>query len=614
MEVQNKKCSFKDHKNIDAIKYCQECNIYICNKCEKTHSGFFENHHTLALDKEIDEFFTGYCKEKNHPIELSYFCKDHNTLCCPCCIAKIKTQGNGTHFDCNVCDINDISEEKKKNLSNNIKSLEKLYDLFQALLNDLKKAIQEIDDRKEEVKKDILQIFTGIRDELNKREDQLLKEVDQIYENKFNSKNIDNIIKDKKFSEKIKIYIDKGKIAEKDWNKINNKAILINDCINIENTIDKINNMNISIEKYKIQDKKLNFNCNTDDIINLIKTFGSFNKTINQQEVNININNFNPQNLNYIKQISSNYGCGNSFCYDGVCFFISKNNEYVLSYIDSSYKSIIFYDINNNNEIKKFNNAHDSDIYTIKHYPYDKYDIILSTSYNNDIKLWNYNEGINILTISKIYDNNNYVYSGCIIFDKNNFNIFCTGCQNYIKIYNQTGEFIKNIGNNDVYYRCYIDSSEIEDKKYILVGGNKGIQTFNYPELNEYYTFIEGNDTQYHNEAKIIKINNNYNLIDTGTFNYIKIWDFINKNLITKINSNNTSDLRGYMIINNRYLFIGSNDNQIKEFDLEKKIIIKNINKHTSTVYGIKPVKDKNGNEFIVSYGTDKNIYLWGFN
>ena len=612
MEVQNKKCSFKDHKNIDAIKYCQECNKYLCNKCEKFHSGLLENHHTLALDKEIDEFFTGYCKEKNHHLhELNFFCKDHNTLCCPCCIAKIKTQGNGAHHDCNVCDINDISEEKKNNLSNNIKSLEKLYDLFQALLNDLKKAIQEIDDRKEEVKKDILQIFTGIRDELNKREDQLLKEVDQIYENKFNSKNIDNIIKDKKFSEKIKIYLDKGKIAEKDWNKINNKAILINDCINIENTIDKINNMNTSIEKYKIQDKKLNFNCNINDIINLIKTFGSFNKTINQQEVNININNFNPQNLNYIKQISSNYGCSYCYCYDSVCFFISKNNEYVLSYIDSSYKSIIFYDINNNNEIKKFNNAHDNNICTIKHYPYDQYDIILSTSYNNDIKLWNYNEGINILTISKIYDNNTNVYSGCIIFDKNNFNIFCTGCQNYIKIYNQTGEFIKNIGNNND-IRYYIDSSEIEDKKYILVGGNKGIQTFNYPELNEYYTFIEGNDTQYHNEAKIIKINNNYNLIDTGNFNYIKIWDFINKNLITKINSN--SQLYGYMIINNRYLFIGSDDNQIKEFDLEKKIIIKNINKHTSYVIGIKPVKDKNGNEFIVSYGGDNNIYLWGFN
>ena len=57
-------------------------------------------------------------------------------------------------------------------------------------------------------------------------------------------------------------------------------------------------------------------------------------------------------------------------------------------------------DIAEFNEIKK-NNAHDQGICTIKHYPYDKYDIILSTSYNNDVKIWNFNEGLNILTISK---------------------------------------------------------------------------------------------------------------------------------------------------------------------------------------------------------------------
>ena len=50
---------------------------------------------------------------------------------------------------------------------------------------------------------------------------------------------------------------------------------------------------------------------------------------------------------------------------------------------------------------------------------------------------------MNILTISEIYENNNYVYSSCIIFDKNNFTIFCTGYQNYIKIYNQAGEFMR---------------------------------------------------------------------------------------------------------------------------------------------------------------------------
>ena len=48
--------------------------------------------------------------------------------------------------------------------------------------------------------------------------------------------------------------------------------------------------------------------------------------------------------------------------------------------------------------------------------------------------------------------------------------------------------------------------------------------------MTEYYTFIEGNNLNCHNYAKIIKINNTYNLINTGDFNSIKILNFINKN------------------------------------------------------------------------------------
>ena len=44
--------------------------------------------------------------------------------------------------------------------------------------------------------------------------------------------------------------------------------------------------------------------------------------------------------------------------------------------------------------------------------------------------------------------------------------------------------------------------------------------------------------------------------------------------------------------------------------------MIKDINKHSDIVVGIKPVKDKNGNMLFVSYGysSDKNIYLWSAN
>ena len=262
--------------------------------------------------------------------------------------------------------------------------------------------------------------------------------------------------------------------------------------------------------------------------------------------------------------------------------------------------------------MKKLNNAHEQGIYTIKHYPYDKYDIILSTSYVNDIKIWNFNEGLNIITISKIYEYSGDIYSSCIIFDENNFNIFCTGYNEYIKLFNSKGEFNKNIGNK--IHRYYIDSSEIKEKNYLLVGGKKGIEVYNYPELTEYYTFIEGNDSDKHDYAKIIKIKGTYNLIETGYFNSIKIWDFYNKDLITKITSNNSSNLRGFTIINNRYLLIGSGDKNIKEFDIEKQIMIKDFNKHSNEVIGIKPVKDKKGNILVISYDLDNNIYLWESN
>ena len=31
-----KKCSLEEHKEIDAILYCQDCKIYICKKCENS--------------------------------------------------------------------------------------------------------------------------------------------------------------------------------------------------------------------------------------------------------------------------------------------------------------------------------------------------------------------------------------------------------------------------------------------------------------------------------------------------------------------------------------------------------------------------------------------------
>ena len=112
-----KKCSSKDHSETDSISYCQKCEIYMCNKCHNIHSNLCQNHQQYVINirnNNLEEKFTGLCKEENHPNKLEYFCKNHNKLCCAACLCKINGKGNGIHKDCNVCFIEKIKKRKKK--------------------------------------------------------------------------------------------------------------------------------------------------------------------------------------------------------------------------------------------------------------------------------------------------------------------------------------------------------------------------------------------------------------------------------------------------------------------------------------------------------------------
>ena len=126
METQKEKCSNKQHKELEAISYCQECRIYMCNKCINQHNGLFDNHNEYNLDKNLKEKFIEICQEKNHTNKLEYFCVTHNKLCCANCITKMQGHGNGQHSECDICFFEEIKEEKKNKLNNNLKCLEDL--------------------------------------------------------------------------------------------------------------------------------------------------------------------------------------------------------------------------------------------------------------------------------------------------------------------------------------------------------------------------------------------------------------------------------------------------------------------------------------------------------
>ena len=274
------KCSIKKHGDINATNYCSECNIFMCNKCVNLHSELFENHHKFNIDQNIKDIFTGICKESNHKQELEFYCKNHNKLCCAACLSKIKGNSNGQHYNCDVCLIHEIKEEKKNKLIENIKFLEDFSDKLENSIKELKIIFEKLNNEKDSLKMKISKIFTKIRNVINEREDELLLEVDNKYNNFTKDYEINKI---ENIPDKIKIFLEKGKILNKEWEKKeNNINSIINDCINIENNIIIINQINETIEKYNLYNDKISFIPDNDDEINeyleKLKIFGKIVK------------------------------------------------------------------------------------------------------------------------------------------------------------------------------------------------------------------------------------------------------------------------------------------------------------------------------------------------
>ena len=284
MENKKQKCSSIEHQNINAINYCHECKIFMCNKCENFHSKLFQNHHFYDINKDIKEIFTGFCKEENHLDKLEFFCKNHNLLCCASCITKIKRKGKGQHTDCNICNIEDIKDEKKNKLRENIEKLENLSLNFEQSINQLKSIFENINKNKEELKLKIQKIFTKIRNVLNEREDQLLLEVDKKYDNLYIKEDI--LKENEKLPNKIKISLERSKALDNEWNDDNQLSKLINDSIDIENNIKNIDIINQSVININNENNtNIRFIPEEDDKVNLlldtIKMFGQISNTNN---------------------------------------------------------------------------------------------------------------------------------------------------------------------------------------------------------------------------------------------------------------------------------------------------------------------------------------------
>ena len=278
METKKPKCS--SDKELDAIVYCGECKIYMCSKCEQFHSKLLSAHQTMNLDKEEGEIFTGICKEPNHGNKLEFFCKNHNTLCCVSCTSKIGKKGLGLHKDCDVCFLEDIKEEKKEKFKSNTKYLEEISNTLKESIDNLIKTNEKIAKDREDIHLKIEKTFSKIRSKVNNREEEILAEVNGLFDKMYIDEK--NLKKWDELPNAIKSSLEKGKKIESNDDKL---VLFIDECINIENNLKEINKINQIIKKNIDKGyKEVQFNFDEeqiDSLLGYIKIFG-----------NISVNNF----------------------------------------------------------------------------------------------------------------------------------------------------------------------------------------------------------------------------------------------------------------------------------------------------------------------------------
>ena len=301
MENKKAKCSSEEDRDIDAVIYCEICKIYMCDNCQKFHSKLFSSHKIKNLEEQNEEFFTGLCQEPNHSKKLECFCKTHNVLCCFACTSKINKEGFGQHKDCDVCFIEEIKEEKEKHIKENIKYLEDISETLQDSIDNLKIIFEKTIKDKDELNLKIKNTFSKIRSTLNNREEEILMEVNNLF---------DKMLCDKKIIEECDSLPEKVKSSLKSINKIesNNSDIIffINECAAIENNIKEINKLYKYIKKYKDDGyKEIKFQSNDENIdmiLGYIKLLGKI--TVNNFDSSILFTNIKKQEaiINWIKE------------------------------------------------------------------------------------------------------------------------------------------------------------------------------------------------------------------------------------------------------------------------------------------------------------------------
>ena len=452
----------------------------------------------------------------------------------------------------------------------------------------------------ENLKKEI-ELTKNEKKDSQKNEDILINDENKIINYKSNNtKNKNNLIN----YESNNIKNENNLINYESINTKNEKKNLIN---NESNIIKNENKYDSNFTKNENEDKNIDSNIKNEDLQqnNYNNSFSVYNLNIKKNFKNPTKKLINKLDLNPVDNF--------------ILFTTLKNENFII--ISLNYK-LYYYNFNDNLkknviQIKSYNKKK---ILCLKYYFSKNIDYLITSSIDNLIIIYDIQNNFNKVNIIENIgincdENNDFLLFSFTQFELNNNNYLLTTCfnDNFIKLLDFNGENkqiffnYNNVKKIDIYYceQNYIF--------YVIILGQNNVFSINFDKKENKTIFSKNNNNLIINNFEVFDNENKIVLIESYECGNILIYDFILGNLLKKINV--CEKINDFIILNNDYLFIASDDSLLYQININNEEVI-NFPLKNSIIKINKFIKSKSDTnnediEYIIGLNDKKQLLLW---
>ena len=401
-------------------------------------------------------------------------------------------------------------------------------------------------------------------------------------------------------------------------NKLSERTVKILTNIGNRTTRDKTyRSSNSSISNDKISENKKDIKDYIHSDLNKNRVFKnkSENKTkkIHDEITEEKILKKDVENIQYISDLTKE---SYSYFYLDNTFTVFNSIDNILYLIYGTInKSIISCNLLEDKKVIEIKNAHKELITNFRYYldKKNKRDLVISLSYDNNIKLWNINNWECLSDIEEI-NKNGYLLSACFLHDNNNYYIITSNYSDnseLLKVFDLNGNKVKELKNSgddasfiDTYYDIKLN------KNYIVTGNIGYVKSYDYIEEKLYHEYRE-NDLEDHCSIIIFDKDEIIKMIESSGDGNIRIWNFHTGELLQKLTITKKR-LFGMCLWDDEYLFVGCEDKTIKLIEIKSGEIINNLIGYNKVILTIKKIMHPKYGKCLLSQGNYNNqIKLW---